>query len=123
MQALALLGRLLMCVIFIRGGIGKLTAPTATMATFEHLHLPLPGAAYAVTILVEVGGGALLALGWRARPVSLVLAVWCVVTGLVTHFHPGDSGQMIHFMKNLCMAGGFLQLAVYGAGRFSLDRR
>lgn len=123
MSAVALLGRLLMCAIFIRGGIGKLMAPAATMATFEHLHLPVPGAAYAIAILVEVGGGILMLLGWRTRPVAVVLAIWCIATAMVAHFHPGDTGQMIHFMKNLCMAGGFLQLAVYGAGRFSLDRR
>ena len=123
MSALALLGRVLMCAIFIRSGVAKLMAPTATIAMFGHLHLPVPGAAYAVAILVEVGGGMLTLLGWRTRPVAIVLAVWCVATALVAHFHPGDNGQMIHFMKNLCMAGGFLQLAVYGAGRFSLDRR
>ena len=50
------------------------------------------------------------------------MAVWCIATALVAHWHPDDNMQMINFMKNLCMAGGFLQLAVYGAGRFSVDR-
>jgi len=43
--------------------------------------------------------------------------------GKVAHYHPGDNGQMIHFMKNICMAGGFLQVVAFGAGRLSVDRR
>jgi putative oxidoreductase len=123
MQALALLGRVLMSVIFLRGGYGKLMAPTATMAMFTHYHLPVVGAAYAVAVVVELVGGALILLGWKTRIVAPVMAVWCIATALVAHWHPDDSMQMINFMKNLCMAGGFLQLAVYGAGRFSVDRR
>jgi len=71
---------------------------------------------------VELGGGVLTLVGWKTRYVAPVMAVWCVATALVAHWHPGDSAQMINFYKNLCMAGGFLQLAAYGAGRLSLDR-
>ena len=118
-----LLSRVLMAAIFIHGGIYKATMPAATMANFTKLGLPMPGAAYAVTLVVEIGVGVLFLLGWRARWMALVLAVWCVATAFVAHYAPGDRGQMIHFMKNLCMAGGFLQVVAYGAGRFSLDRR
>jgi putative oxidoreductase len=123
MQALALIGRVLMSVIFLRSGYGKLMAPNATMVMFAHYHLPVAGAAYALAVAIELGGGALILLGWKTRLVAPVMAVWCIATALVAHFHPDDNGQMIHFMKNLAIAGGFLQLAVYGAGRFSLDRR
>jgi putative oxidoreductase len=118
----ALLGRALMSAIFIWSGIGKAMAPDATVAAFAHLGLPLPSAAYAVAVLVELGGGIVLLLGWKVRPAALMLAVWCVATALVAHLHPGDRGQMINFMKNLCMAGGFLQLVAWGAGRVSVDR-
>jgi putative oxidoreductase len=123
MQALALLGRVLMSVIFVWGGYRKLMAPAATMGMFTHYHLPVVGAAYAVAVAVELGGGALILLGWKTRLVAPVMAVWCLATALVAHWHPDDTTQMINFMKNVCMAGGFLQLAVYGAGRFSVDRR
>ncbi len=122
MQAVALLGRLLMSAIFIRSGIDKLLAPAATMGMFGRNHLPVLGAAYALAVVIELGGGAATALGWRIRLVAPLLAAWCLATALIAHWHPGDNGQMIHFMKNLCMAGGFLQLWAYGAGRFSLDR-
>jgi len=123
MQALALLGRVLMSVIFVWGGYRKLMAPAATMAMFTHYHLPAVGAVYALAVAVELAGGALILLGWKTRLVAPVVAVWCLATAVVAHWHPDDTTQMINFMKNLCMAGGFLQLAVYGAGRFSVDRQ
>jgi putative oxidoreductase len=121
-QALALLGRVLLSAIFLWSGYRKLMAPAATMGMFAHYHLPVAGAAYAVAVVVELGGGALVLIGWKTRLVAPVMAAWCVATALVAHWHPDDATQMINFLKNLCMAGGFLQLAAYGAGRFSVDR-
>ena len=118
-----LLGRILMAAIFIQGGYGKAMAPTATMATMaKYFGSTLSGPAYAVTLLVEIGVGLAFLVGWKARPAALVLAFWCVATALTAHYHPDDRGQMIHFMKNICMAGGFLQAYVLGAGRWSVDR-
>ncbi len=118
----ALLGRLMMSAIFLFSGVTKAMAPAATMAYLGKQGLPLVGAAYALTLAVEIGGGALFLVGYRARIVSLVLAAWCIATAMVAHYHPGDQAQMIHFMKNVCMAGGFLQIVAFGAGRWSVDR-
>ena len=52
---------------------------------------------------------------------ALLLAGFCVVTAVVVHFQPDNAGQMINYYKNLCMAGGFLQLFAVGAGGWSLD--
>jgi putative oxidoreductase len=123
MQAVALLGRVLMSAIFLWGGYGKLTAPAATMGMFTHYHLPLVGAAYALAVAIELGGGALTLIGWKTRLVAPVMAAWCIATALVAHMHFEDTMQMINFMKNVCMAGGFLQLATFGAGALSVDRR
>lgn len=124
MQAVVvLLGRILLSAIFLRGGYAKLMAPTATMGMFMHYRLPEVTAAYAVAVVVELLGGALVLIGWKTRWVAPVMAAWCVATALVAHFHPGDNMQMINFYKNLCMAGGFLVLAAHGAGRISVDRR
>lgn len=121
-DAVVLFARLLMAAIFLRSGFGKLMAPSATMATFHHDHVPVVGAAYALAIVLELGGGALVLLGWRTRTAAVALAVWCVATAVVAHWHPGIAAQMINFMKNLCMAGGFLMLWASGPGRFSVDR-
>lgn len=122
MKWVPLLSRVLMAAIFIQGGIAKAMAPAATMAYFTKIGLPVPGAAYAVTLVVEIGVGLAFLLGWKARASAAVLAIWCVATAFAAHYHPDDRGQMIHFMKNLCMAGGFLQILAYGSGRFSVDR-
>lgn len=118
----ALLGRLLMSAIFIWAGFNKAMAPTATMAYMAKLNLPMTGAAYALTVLVELIGGIILLLGYRPRIIALVMAAWCIATGFAAHYHPGDTPQMIHFMKNLAMAGGFLQIVAFGGGRFALTR-
>jgi putative oxidoreductase len=122
MDWVGVLGRILMSAIFISDGYNKAMVPTATMAMMGHYGLPLPGAAYAVTLIVEIGFGIVFLIGFRARLTALVLALWCVATAMVAHYHRGDTGQMIHFMKNVCMAGGFLQVVAFGAGRISVDR-
>jgi putative oxidoreductase len=123
MDWIGLLGRVLMSAIFLEAGYGKATAPSATMAMFGHLGLPLPGAVYALALVIELGGGLLFLVGYRARVVGLVLAAWSIATAMTAHYHPGDAAQMINFWKNVCMAGGFLQVVAFGAGRLSADRR
>jgi putative oxidoreductase len=122
MDWVGLLGRLLMSAIFIWGGYEKAIESAGTIAFFTKEGLFMPGAAYAVALAVEIGGGILFLLGWRARLIALVLALWCVATAMVAHRHLADHMQMIHFMKNICMAGGFLQVVAFGAGRLSVDR-
>jgi putative oxidoreductase len=117
-----LLGRIMMSAIFIQGGINKALAPAATMGYFGKLGLPMPGAAYALTLAIEIGAGVLFLVGFRARLTGLVLAAWCIATAFAAHYHPGDAPQMIHFMKNVCMAGGFLQVVAFGSGRLSATR-
>ena len=116
-------GRILMSAIFLVSGIGKLAAPAATLAKIEAVGLPLPPVAYAAATLVEVVGGLLLIAGYRTRLVALVLAVFSVATAVTFHAAFGDQNQMVHFLKNLAMAGGLLQVAVFGAGPLSLDAR
>lgn len=123
MDWVGLLGRILMSAIFLQAGYGKAMAPTTTMAMFGHLGLPLPGAAYAVALIIEIGVGLLFLIGFRTRLTGLVLAVWCIATAVTAHYHPENREQMINFMKNVCMAGGFLQVVAFGSGRLSFDRR
>lgn len=119
--AAQLLGRILLSIIFITGGLGKLAAAGPTIAYIGSHGLPFPELAYYVSVIVELGGGLLVLFGFQARLAALVLAGWCVVTGVLFHYHPGDQGQMINYYKNLAMAGGFLQLLALGAGAWSVD--
>ena len=119
--ALQLLGRILLAAIFIMGGYGKLGTPGPTTANIASSGLPFPQLAYWIAVVVELGGGLAILLGFQTRLAALVLAGWCIVTGFLFHYQPGVVGQMINFNKNLAMAGGFLQLVALGAGAWSLD--
>lgn len=116
-----LIGRALLAAIFILGGWGKISNPAGTIAYIAHGGLPLPQIAYGVSVLIEFGGGLAILFGLATRPVALVMAVFCIVTAAVFHYPFTDQGMMINFMKNLGMAGGFLQLVALGAGSLSLD--
>lgn len=104
-------GRVLMSALFLVSGVGKIAAPAATLATIRAADLE------------QGGGGLLLIAGYRARIVALVLAAFAVATALTFHSALADQNQMFHFLKNLAVAGGLLQVAAFGAGPLSLDAR
>ena len=116
-------GRLLMATIFLMSGLSKLAAPAATIGYIGSTGAPLPALGYALAVLVEIGGGTLILLGYKTRVAALAIALYCVATAVMFHHPLSDQNQMIHFFKNIAMAGGFLQLFAFGAGTFSLDSR
>lgn len=120
-DATNLFARVLLAVIFIAGGWGKLSGYSG----FQQYLMSLGMAGWMVvpTILLELGGGILLVLGAFTRLTGLALAAFCIATAVLVHWHPGDQGQMIHVMKNVAMAGGFLFVYLQGAGRLSLDHK
>jgi putative oxidoreductase len=122
-DAAAAFGRILLSVIFLLGGFVKLAGFGGTVGYMGSMGLPVPELAAIVAILVECLGGILLVIGYQTRLVGLVMALWCIATALVAHAQFADQNQMIHFLKNVAMAGGFLQLVAFGAGAWSLDAR
>jgi putative oxidoreductase len=120
---LPLIGRILIGLPFAMSGLGKLAAYGPTTAMIAAAGLPVPPLAYIVAVALELGGGLLLIAGYQVRPVSLALAVFCVAAGVAFHSNFADQNQMIHFLKNVMMAGGLLQIAAFGAGALSLDNR
>jgi putative oxidoreductase len=122
-DAAAALGRVLLSVIFLLSGFQKLVGFGGTVGYMGGMGLPVPELAAVVAILVECLGGILLVIGYQIRLVGLVMALWCIATALVAHAQFAYQNQMIHFLKNVAMAGGFLQLVAFGAGAWSLDAR
>lgn len=120
---LPLIGRVLIGLPFAMSGLGKLAAYGKTTAMIAAVGLPVPPLAYIVAVALELGGGLLLIAGYQARLVSFALAVFCVAAGVAFHNNFADQNQMIHFLKNVMMAGGLLQIAAFGAGALSLDNR
>jgi putative oxidoreductase len=116
-----LLGRVLIAAIYLLSGFGKLTAPAATAGYIASAGLPLPLLGVIIAIVVELGGGILLVLGYQTRLVALVMAVFTVATAVFFHNNFADQNMMIHFLKNIAMTGGLLQVTAFGAGSLSLD--
>jgi putative oxidoreductase len=115
------LGRLLLSSLFIWAGWGKLMNPSGTAGYFANYHLPAPDVLVWIVIIIELIGGLLILIGFQARWVALVLAIFCLVTGFAIHLPAGDLPNMINFYKNLTMAGGFLYVVAYVAGPLSVD--
>jgi putative oxidoreductase len=120
---LPFVGRVMIGLPFAMSGLGKLAAFGATTAMISAAGLPVPPLAYAVAVAVELGGGLLLIAGYRAQAVAAVLALFALATAVSFHNNFADQNQMIHFLKNVMMAGGLLQIAAFGAGALSIDNR
>jgi putative oxidoreductase len=118
---LPLLGRVMIGAPFVLSGLGKLMAHDATVGYIGSVGLPLPQVAWLIALLVEIGGGALLISGFRARSVALIMAVFALATAVFFHRNFADQNQMIHFLKNVMLAGGLLQIVYFGAGPLSVD--
>jgi len=104
-------------------GASKLAAYGATVGSIQAVGLPVPPLAFVASILVELGGGILLVAGFQARTVAVVMALFTIATALFFHNNFADQNQMIHFLKNIMMTGGFLQIVHFGAGAISIDNR
>ena len=116
---LHLLGRILLALIFLMSAFGKISNPAGTMKYMEAMGVP--GMLLWPTIAVELLGGLAIVVGYKTRYVALALAGFCVVSALLFHRNFGDQMQMVNFLKNLGLAGGFLLLASSGATAFAMD--
>jgi putative oxidoreductase len=120
---LPFVGRLLIGLPFAMSGFSKLAAYGPTVAKISAVGLPVAPLAFAVAVVVELGGGLLLIGGFQARVIAIALALFSLVTAAWFHSNFADPNQMIHFLKNVMLAGGLLQIAAFGAGAISIDSR
>lgn len=116
-----LAGRLLIGLPFAFFGIAKAASFAKTVALVELAGIPLPPVGALGAIALEIGGGLLIALGYKVRPVAALLAVFTVVTAYYFHSNLADENTMVHFFKNVMMTGGLLQVVAFGPGAMSLD--
>jgi putative oxidoreductase len=122
-SVVCLLGRILISVIFLISGISKVTTPAATIAYVASAGLPFPQLGLVIGVMVELVLAPALVLGYRTRWVAAVIAAYCVATAIFFHRGFVDPNMLLHFFKNIAMAGGLLQIVAFGPGRFSLDAR
>lgn len=126
-QYLPLAGRVLLGLIFVIAGFGKLSDPASTVGYMTAYGMP-----YAVILvwpagLLELGGGMLLMVGWCARWAATALVLFTLAVTFIFHASWNvDAAQMqmqqIHFLKNLAIIGGLLYVVAYGGGAYSLSK-
>jgi putative oxidoreductase len=123
-----LVGRILLSLVFLVAGYRKLMGVAASAGYFAKLGFPMPDVMVWVAIAIELGGGILLVLGWKARWAALLLALFTAIAAFAAHrFWEVDpaqyANQMNHFLKNLAIVGGMLFVAAVGPGALSVDGR
>jgi putative oxidoreductase len=118
-EAAALAGRLLLSALFLHEAYAKLTAYSAAVVYSEAFGVP--GMLLPFAIAIEVGCGVLILVGLFTRAAALVLAGFCIATAVIFHHKLGARNELMHFEKDLAIAGGLLLLFAHGAGRWALD--
>jgi putative oxidoreductase len=123
----ALVGRVLLALMFVWAGYGKITGYDGTAGFMASVGMPMVGVLLPLTILVELGGGIALIVGWQARWVALALAAFTLVASLIFHNFWAMTGAAVmtntlFFYKNVAVIGGMLMVFAFGPGRFSIDR-
>lgn len=116
-------GRVLLSLIFIISGLGKGAAPDATIGYISSVGAPFPEVAYAIALVVELGLGLALLLGFKAKFAAAGIAIFTLAAALLFHTDFSNQIQLVMFMKNFTIIGGLLLIVAYGAGGFSLDNR
>lgn len=124
MRDLALLGaRILIAILFLVAAFNKLIGYSGVIGYFRKLGLPEPSMVAPAVIGFEVLAGLLLLVGYQTRIVALLIAGFCVASGVIGHFQINDPNNLNHLLKNFAIAGGALALYASGAGARSLDGR
>ena len=121
-----LIGRILIGQMFLLAGISKAMAFAGTSSYIASKGLPMPDIATVIAIIVEVGGGLALILGWCARWAALALAIFTLAATFIFHNYwtlpaAQQMTQNLMFTKNIAIIGGLLTIAVWGAGQWSVD--
>jgi len=115
-----LLARVLMTILFITAGWGKITGYAATQQYMEAMGVP--GVMLPLVILLEFGGGLAILFGFLTRFTALFTAGFTILTAFLFHSNFAEGVNQLMFMKNLSIAGGFLVLGLVGPGAYSIDR-
>ena len=114
-------GRILISLMFVTSGFSKISGYTATQGYMEAMGVP--GVMLPLVIAVELLGGLAVMLGWHTRIAAFLLAGFSLLSAVLFHANFGDQMQMIMFMKNISIAGGFLMIVALGGGAYALDNR
>ena len=121
MQIVEILGRVLLSAIFLINGIGKIFNYEGTIQYMENFDVP----SYLIipAIIVEILFPILLIIGYYTKFSALVLSLFTLVLAVIFHTDFSNQMQLMSFLKNIAIAGGFLIIFVYGPGKYSIDHK
>lgn len=117
---LQLVGRLMLALIFVLAGIGKISDPAGTAGYMQAMGVPT--LLLWPTIALELLGGLAIAVGFKTRYAAFALAGFSVLAAIIFHSNFSDQIQSVLFLKNIAMAGGLILLAVGGNTAYSMDK-
>ncbi|MES2412311.1 MAG: DoxX family protein [Pseudomonadota bacterium] len=120
---MALLGRILLALLFVPAGFSKIGGFAGTVGYIASQGVPLPQVAAAIAIVVELGLGLLLLVGFQTRWAALGMALFTVVITFIFHAFWSDPAQSMMFFKNMAIAGGLFAFAAFGGGAWSVDAK
>ena len=121
MHIVEILGRILLSAIFLINGIGKIFNYEGTIQYMENFDVP--GYLIIPAITVEILFPILLILGYYTKFSALVLSLFTLALAIIFHTDFSNQMQLMSFLKNIAIAGGFLIIFVYGPGKYSLDHK
>lgn len=127
-DAVLLVSRILLATLFVLFGWAKITGFSGTVGYMAQVGAPAPMLSAIIAVVMELGVGILIVLGFYTRPLAVLLALYTIATAFIGHHFWNETGMtqmenMINFYKNVSIAGGLVALAVTGPGRFSIDRK
>ena len=121
MHIVEILGRILLSAIFLINGIGKIFNYEGTIQYMENFDVP--GYLIIPAITVEILFPILLIIGYYTKFSALVLSLFTLVLAVIFHTDFSNQMQLMSFLKNIAIAGGFLIIFVYGPGKYSIDHK
>ena len=125
-DAVALVGRLAMCWIFLSSGFAKLSDVAAFSTVLAKRGVPAPSFMGWLGAIVEFGGGLLILFGFKIRWGAILMILFVIVATLISHRYWEFTGEALgaqrtNFWKNVTIIGGLLFMFLAGAGRYSVD--
>ena len=119
MHIIELIGRIFLATLFLIEGVGKLFAQEQVITYMEDYGVP--GMLFIPAVVVEILFPLLLIVGYKTRLAALVMALFTLTVAIIFHTDFSDGMQLISFLKNLAIAGGFMIIIAYGSNKFSID--
>ena len=121
MQILELVGRIFISLIFLVAGVGKILNYEGTVGYMESFGVP--GYLLIPAIIIEILFPLLLIIGYKTKLASIILSLFAILLAIIFHTDFSNQMQLMSFLKNFAIAGGFLIIFVRGPGKYSVDQR